>query len=264
MVIDFHTHCFPDTIAEKAMGTLAQNAGNAIPVFDGTVGGLTAYLEQHHIDKAVVLHIATNQKQQKNVNNFAASINNSGRLISFGSVHPFAPDVLDELERIQSLGMKGIKFHPDYQDFFVDDPAVFPVYQKAARLGLVTVFHSGVDLEFFEPVHCSPERLRRALPQFDGAPVVAAHWGGYMSLYETEKHLVGQPVFFDTSFAYGRVPQQHAKRILARHGADKILFGSDMPWSATHDELRMIESLGLSQSEFEAVTYKNAERLLGM
>ena len=263
MLIDFHTHCFPDAIAPRAMDILAKNAGNMEPFCDGTAGGLTRYLEENGIDKAVVLSIATNPKQQTKVNDFAASINR-GRLIGFGSVYPAAPNALDELERIKKLGLRGIKFHPDYQDFFVDDPKFFPVYEKAAELGLITVFHSGVDLEFFEPVHCTPQRLALALPAFNGGVVVAAHMGGCGCLYETEQHLVGRDVYLDTSFSYGRVPAQHARRIILRHGADRILFASDMPWSGTNDELRFVDALGLNDEQYQAIVCDNAKKLLGM
>lgn len=263
MVIDFHTHAFPRKLAEKAMGVLQRNAGNLAPYTDGTAESLEAYLAKHDVDRCVLLNIATNERQQHSVNDFAIAMNRAP-IVSFGSVFPGAPDALEELERLRAAGIKGIKLHPDYQKFFVDDPAVFPIYRRAAELGMITVFHSGVDIEYFEPVHCTPERLLRALPEFGGAPVAAAHMGAYLCWYDVERYLVGQNVYLDTAFSYGRMPREHARRIILNHGADKVLLGSDLPWSGTHNEIRFIRSLELSAEQEAAILGGNAARLLGL
>ena len=263
MIIDFHTHAFPEKIVEKAMRTLIHNAGNAIPFTDGTAAGLLKYMDANGIDKAVVLNIATNPKQQHNVNDFAASIN-SDRLISFGSVHPDAPDAIEELHRIKEMGLKGIKLHPDYQGFFVDDEKLLPIYETIDKLGLVLVFHAGVDIQYFEPVHCPPERLCRVLSAFPGGRVVAAHMGGYLQWYDVEKYLVGKNLYLDTSYSYSRMPSPHAARIIRAHGTDKVLFGSDMPWSGTALEKRFIESLELDADAEAGILGENARRLLGL
>lgn len=262
MIIDFHTHAFPDKIAAKAMAVLSANAGNVIPFHDGTVPSLKAYVEKSGADKAVMLNIATTPRQQKNVNDFAIACN-QGAVIAFGSVHPDAPDALEELERIKEAGLQGVKLHPEYQSFYVDEDRMLPIYEKIRELGLITVFHAGVDIEYFEPVHCTPQRLAAVLPVFAGVPVVAAHMGGWMLWYEVEKYLVGKDVYFDTAFSYGRMPREHCKRIIRSHGAERILFGSDMPWSGTDLELRFIDSLGLDKEEKAAVLGGNAGRLLG-
>lgn len=261
MIIDFHTHIFPENLIDRAMEVLIKNSGNIAPQIRATVSGLTGYMDQHGLDRSVVLNIATNPKQQTNVNNFAAQIN-SERIIAFGSVYPKAENAIDELYRIKELGLKGIKFHPDYQDFYVDDPSVAKIYETAAALGLIVVFHAGVDIMYYEPVRCTPKRLAAALPAFKGGTVVAAHLGGYLQLYEVEEHLVGKRIYLDTSFSYSRVPSPHANRIIKSHGADKILFGSDMPWSGSHLEKRFIESMELDPEEYHAIMYKNAASIL--
>lgn len=261
MIIDFHTHAFPDKIVEKAMRTLVHNAGNTIPFTDGTADGIVSYMDGHGVDKAVVLNIATNPKQQHNVNDFAAAINGE-RLIAFGSVHPDAPDAVEELHRIRELGLKGVKLHPDYQGFFVDEDKMLPIYETIEKLGLILVFHAGVDIQYFEPVHCPPARLARILPVFGSGRVVAAHMGGYLQWYEVEEHLVGKNLYLDTSFAYSRMPSPHAARIIRNHGPARILFGSDMPWSAPHLEKRFIQSLGLSEKEERDILGDNAAALL--
>ena len=263
MVIDFHTHCFPDRIVARAMASLVRNSGIINPYIDGSLADLRRYMKQFGIDRSVVLNIATNPAQQKNVNDFAIEAN-AADTIMFGSVHPAAPDAMEELYRIRENGLLGIKLHPDYQDFFVDDPAVFPIYETAAKLGLITVFHAGQDCGIFEPVHCTPERLAKALPAFGGGKVVAAHFGGYLLWYEVEEQLVGKELYFDTSYCCGRIPKGQAQRIIQNHGADKILMGSDLPWSGTENEMGFLRALGLSEKEEAAVMGGNAARLLGI
>lgn len=265
MVIDFHSHVFPEKIVKKAMEVLSRNAGNAVPFIDGTVQGLLRNMEQYGIDKSVVLNIATNPKQQANVNDFAAGIH-SDKLIAFGSVHPDAVDAVEELYRIKSMGLQGIKLHPEYQNFYVDDPKMTRIYETCAKLGLIVTFHAGIDIQYFEPVHCTPQRLRQVLPVFSGSQgkVVAAHMGGFMLWYDVEKYLVGQNVYMDTGYCYSRMPVQWAKRIIQNHGADKFLFGSDLPWSGVHLERRFVEALELPAEEQEKIMGKNACRILNI
>lgn len=263
MLIDFHTHAFPEKIAEKAIEKLSFVSGNLAPHTNGTFTDLKRLLNQSGIDKAVVLNIATNASQQKNVNDFAASINDNQTIFSFGSVFPDSPDALYELERIKSLGLRGVKLHPDYQRFFVDDEKMKPIYKKIGELGLVTLFHAGQDYGFPPPYGATPERMEKALSWFD-SPVVAAHLGGKGYEEEVLKRLCGKELYFDTAFSYGALPKPYVEKIITTHGADKILFGTDTPWHNAEMEMRLIKSLQLSNDDFEKITHKNAEKLLGI
>ena len=261
MIIDFHTHCFPDALAARAIGALQKASGNIPAHSDGTAGGLIASMDRDGVDISVVLCIATNAHQQHSVNDFAASIQ-SDRLICFGSVHPESPDALEELDRIQSLGLRGVKFHPEYQQFFVDDEKMKPIYKKISQLGLPTVFHAGYDLAYGAPVHCSPQRLARALRWFD-SPVVAAHWGAWCDWEGVLQHLCGLPLYFDTSFGQGSIPTPFAKEIVRRHGTQRIVFGSDSPWHTPRQDMDFVKSI-LPQAQADAVLGQNAQALLGL
>lgn len=260
MTIDFHTHCFPDHLADRAIPKLSQDSGGLQPYTDGTVNGLRRRMVEDDVQISVVQHIATSPHQQTSVNHFAASINCTD-LISFGSVHPDAPDALEELERIKELGMKGVKLHPEYQQFYVDDPKMKPLYQKISQLGLILLFHAGYDYGFAPPYHCMPEQLKTALAWID-SPVVAAHWGGVGCGMEVLKHLCGLPVYFDTSFGYGTMPREIAKQILEKHGTKKILFASDCPWHSPAMERRLLHTLQLTDSELQDIYSRNAVKLL--
>lgn len=262
MLIDFHTHCFPDKIARKAIEKLSFISGGLFPYTDGTLSGLEKSMNDSDVNISVVLNIATNTHQQKNVNDFAVSINND-KIVSFGSVHHDSENIMEELERIKEMGLKGIKLHPDYQGFEVNDPKMKPIYKKISELNLVTVFHSGRDYGFGPPYGNTPEKLSKALLWFS-SPVVAAHWGGVSCYEEVVKYLCGTEVYFDTSFGYSQMPKYYAQKILDTHGADKLLFGTDTPWHTAQMELRLINSLELSEKDKEKIFYKNAQKLLNI
>jgi predicted TIM-barrel fold metal-dependent hydrolase len=260
-IIDFHAHCFPDGLAERALSVLSHEGGGLRPWFDGTVKGLLASMDKYGVQKSVALSIATKASQQTAVNNFAASIN-GGRIIAFGSVMPLAKDSIDELKRIKALGLLGIKLHPYYQGFHVDDKSLIPLYNAIGELGLITVFHMGNDIGFYDSNVCTPSMLKEMLVHFKGAPVVAAHLGGYMCWEETLSVLCKEDVYLDTSYIYGRIPKPTFEKIIQKHGSEKILFGTDMPWSTPLDELRLINSLNLTEREKENILSLNAKRLL--
>lgn len=264
MIIDFHVHAFPDALAAKALPLLSKCSGGVKPNYDATISGLESYLAKNNVDYAVVLNIATNPHQEKKVNDFAISLLEKKNIIPFGSVHPDSPNALSELERLAKAGIRGIKLHPDYQHFFVDDEKMFPIYKKIAELGFITVFHAGVDIGYPKPIHCTPERLLRVLDLFDDAPVVAAHFGGWLLWDSVLEDLCGTKVYLDTAFSSGKMPPDYAKELIKAHGADKVLLGSDMPWSDTLDEVRFVQSLDLSAEDEEKILSNNAKRLLNI
>ncbi len=261
MVIDFHTHCFPEKIAEKAISKLSFASGGLKPHTDGSYEGLKKSMKNGNVDVSVVLNIATNAHQQRAVNDFAISINNNTDTFAFGSVFPFSEDPIEELERIKANGLKGVKLHPDYQGFDADDQRMKPIYKKISQLGLITVFHAGWDYGFPPPYHATPEKLLKALSYFS-SPVIAAHWGGVNCCEGVLEKLCGTDIFFDTSFGYSMLPKYFAQKIIEKHGTDKILFGTDTPWHTPEMEMRLLGSLDISEADMEKITHKNAQRLL--
>ena len=263
MLIDFHTHCFPDKIAEMAVEKLSFVSGGLIHHTDGSLSGLKKSMDEGNVDISVVLSIATNAHQQSSVNDFAAQINGSGGIIAFGSVFPDAEDALEELERIKALGLKGVKLHPDYQGFFVDEDKMIPIYKKISALGLITVFHAGFDYGFPPPYGATPDRMAKILKYFD-TPVVAAHWGGANCGDGVLEYLAGKDIYFDTSFGYGQMPKYYAQKIMEVHTPDKILFGTDTPWHTPKMEKTLLNTLGITPEDMDKITHKNAQKLLGI
>lgn len=263
MIIDFHTHCFPEKIAKNTIEKLSYVSGGLIPQTNGTAKSLLSLMDKDNVDKSVVLSIATNANQQKNVNDFAISLK-SERIIPFGSVYPFSEDWEEELERLKDSGIKGIKLHPDYQQFFVDDERFFPIYKKIEKLGFILIFHAGEDFGFPPPYKATPERLRKVVTLIE-TPVVCAHWGSLLMVDDVLKYLCDlDNCYFDTAFGYGTMPKARALSILEKKGTDKILFGSDSPWNAPSWDVDMLKTMGLTQEEEEKIFYKNAEKLLSL
>ncbi len=262
MIIDFHVHCFPEEIAERAVATLAEKAD--IPSrSDGTVAGIKASMKKAGIDKSVVLSIATKPQQSKKITQWAESVQDDS-IIAFGSIHPDSTEWKDEMKRICEAGLKGLKFHPEYQDFYVDDPKLFPIYEKAAEMGLIIMFHAGVDLGFQPPVHCPPFRLKKVVRTFPGAKIVAAHMGGYDSWDDVERYLAGESLYLDTSFSLDKMSREQFERLVGTHGWERLLFATDSPWKDQSEEVRILRGMNLSDKVLQAVSSGNAAKLLGL
>lgn len=102
MIIDFHTHMFPDKIAARTIDFLSKTGGDMNPFTDGTWKGLKESTKQAGIDHSIVLPIATRPGQFHTINEFATHFQ-EGTLISFGSLHPESENYKEELKQIQDM-----------------------------------------------------------------------------------------------------------------------------------------------------------------
>lgn len=261
MIIDFHTHCFKDDLAPKAMANLAKNSLYP-PHFDGTLRGLKASMKEAGIDVSVVCNIATNAKQNVKVNDWAIESDKEEGIVSFGSVHPLFSDYRAEIARLKSNGIKGIKFHPDYQDFFVDDKSVYPLYEEIAANDMIMLFHCGYDLVLREPYHCVPDAFARMASDFAGAKIVGAHLGGQAMWDDVFRFVAGKDVYLDTSFGFKFMSREQIARFVELHDNDKILFATDTPWQK--QAVEVAEMKGFIQDDVlrEKIFHTNAEKLL--
>lgn len=261
MIFDMHVHIFPDFLAKRAISGIGETS-HVPPVTAATLSDTRKRLKQWGISGAAVMNIATKPEQQTNVNNWAAEIQDD-YFYCFGSVHPNAPDAVDELLRIRSLGLYGVKLHPEYQDFFVDDKKAYPVYEALQELGLPVTIHAGWDPVSPHLVHTPPKALAKVAHDFPRMTIIAAHMGGMKLSDEAEEYMIGlENVYLDTSMSYLIVAPQQAKRMILRHGTEWILFASDCPWSLPTEQVRYLEQLQLSTGAMEDILYRNARRLL--
>lgn len=264
MVIDFHTHIFPERIAERTIEAL-EAGGNTKAYTKGTLEALKGSMRENDVTISIVLPVVTKPAQFDTVNAFAADITEKDGIISFGGIHPQDEDYRDKLNKIKELGLKGIKLHPDYQETYVDDPRMVRIIRYAAELGLIVVLHAGLDIGLPDPIHCTPHRAANMLSQIDqaNARIVLAHMGGFKLWDDVEACLVGKNVWFDTSYSLGFINDSQFVRIIKNHGADRILFATDSPWSDQGETLSRFRTLDFTDEEFEQMLWRNGTELLG-
>lgn len=269
MLIDFHTHIFPDKIARRTIDLLAGKASIS-PFSDGTADGLLAEMARAGTDISVTLPVLTNPAQFESVNRFAAEINRqyaekSPRLVSFAGIHPACEDIDGKMAELRKNGFLGIKIHPDYQETFIDDDRYLRILQCAKDLDLIVVTHAGIDIGYRDkPVRCPPERALRLIRQVKHEKFVLAHLGASEMSHQVIDRLCGEDVYFDTSFVMRQTSEDVFKTIVQRHGADRILFASDSPWSCAADDAATIRSFNLDKTTEDKIFFENAKSLLGI
>ena len=264
MIIDFHTHMFPDKIAGRTLDYLSGIFG-ASPFADGTYTGLCNSMGKGAVDISIALPAVTKVSQVASINRFASAYT-EGPVISFGGIHPECENYKEILKEIKNLGLKGIKLHPDYQNFFADDEKAFPIYQKCSDLGLTIVFHAGFDPLSPYEIHGTAKAFACIHEEFPNLTMVLAHLGGMYRWEQTERMIAGTEgnVYLDVSCIAGEIGTDILKRIVEKHGVDRILFASDCPWDNPANEIKMINALDISQEDKEKIFYKNAAGLLGI
>ena len=265
MIIDFHTHIFPDKIAAKTIAALSE-AADVKAATDGTLSGLMQSMNHNGVDISVIQPVVTKPDQFDSINEFAAYVNTKyeGRLISFGGIHPDCEDYKAKLDRIKELGLKGIKLHPDYQRVMIDDVRYMNIIEYADALGLIILTHAGIDIGLPNPVHCPPEKARYVLDTLKPKKFVLAHYGAWKQWDEVYEYLAGADVYLDTAFTFDYIEQDKFVKILERHGSDKILFATDSPWSGQGESIEALRSMTISHEDLEKIQWKNAKLLLGL
>ena len=269
MIIDFHTHVFPDKIAKSTIDALASKSANS-PSTDGTVEGLLQAMERSNTDICVTLPVLTKPTQFESVAKFAIAINErfknaDKKLISFAGIHPQCDDIDGKMAYLKSQGIKGVKIHPDYQGTFIDDDGYFEILSCAKKHDMIVVTHSGIDDGYAgQPVRCPPERVLRVIEKVGHEKFVLAHYGAHKQWDEVLEILAGKNVYFDTAFTLHEIEQPLFKKILEKHGADKILFATDCPWQDIKNNVSILKSYQLDKEIEDKILYKNALKLLGL
>ena len=265
MVIDFHTHIFPDHIAAKTIEQL-EKKGGLTAAADGTLQGLLSSMKRCGVDMSVILPVATKPSQFESIQRFAKSVNEQypGKLLSFGGIHPDCEDYKKELDTIRDMGFQGIKIHPDYQGVMIDDIRYMRIIEYASELGLIILTHAGIDIGMPEPVHCPPDKMRRVLDEIKPEKMVLAHFGGWGQWDFVEEYLAGENIWLDTAFIYDYISKEQLLQILKKHDPKKILFATDSPWSDMTKGIEWIRSLLLPEETTEDILSGNAKRLLGL
>ena len=272
MVVDFHTHVFPDKIAEATVSAL-EKSGNTPAFSNGAISGLVGQMQRAGVDISVNLPVLTKPTQFDSILKFAKAINESysdsqkiPRIISFAGMHPDIEDYEEKLRLVKESGILGIKIHPDYQNTFFDDERYVKILAEAKRLDLITVTHAGLDGAYVgQPIKCTPKRVMNLLDKIGGYDkLVLAHMGGNQLFSEVYDTLAGENVYFDTAYVLQFFSENEFKKMAEKHGTERILFATDSPWRDQDVDLSILRDYSLDKLDEGKVLSENAIKLLGI
>ncbi len=258
--IDFHTHAFPDQIAPMAIQAL-EKKGNVKAYLDGTVDDLLSSMDRAGIERSVVCSIATRPEQFHPILNWSQSIK-SERIIPLPSVHPRDPEAMAHLLEIKDQGFIGLKMHPYYQDFFLDDPELLDLYRRISELDLLLVMHTGYDIGYPRIQRADPERILNVVEKVPKLRLITTHLGGWDEWTDVRNLLTGKPIYMEISFALDFLDQIRLRELIENHPPEFILFGTDSPWADQATTLKMLGKLGLDADLFNRIVRENALQLL--
>ncbi len=262
MIIDAHCHIYPDKIAVKA----SQSTGNfySIPMrYDGTILQMLSAGNEAGIDKFIVESVATTPKQVSSINHFVAdTVNNyPDKMYGLGTLHPNSEDIDADIDELQSLGLKGVKLHPDIQKFKLDDYRCLKIYEICEKRNIPILIHTG-DSRYD---YSNPNRLKPILEIYKNLIIVGAHFGGYSIWEEAAEQLHGiENLFVDCSSSFFALSDETIIKLINMYGTDKVLFGTDYPMWNMKENVDRLLSLGFSDEELEKMFYKNAVKVFSL
>ena len=259
-IIDFHAHAFPDQVATSAIPYLEEE-GDVKANHDGRISSLLAIMDREGVDKSVICCIATRPSQFEAIVSWSKQIS-SNRIIPFPSFHPDDPQAVEHISQIKEEGFKGIKMHPYYQQFFLDDEKLYPAYEKISDLGLILVMHTGFDIAFPRIRRCDPRQILNIMTRFPELKMVTTHLGAWQQWAEVEDLLAGRKIYMDISYTLGQIDTQTARRIILKHPREYLLFGTDSPWSGPQKTYKQLQALKLGDEREELILRKNGLALL--
>ena len=257
-IIDAHCHIYPDKIAERA----SQSTGKFydIPIaFDGKQSTLLEYGKNAGIDHFIVQSVATSPRQVWVINNFIAEsvAKSNGKFTGLGTLHPDSDNIKADVDEIINLGLKGVKLHPDIQQFKIDDYRMLKIYELCEGK-LPILIHTG-DSRFD---YSNPNRMLPILDIYKNLTVIGAHFGGWSVWDEaTEKLSQYENFYVDCSSSFYAITPEKAKELIMAYGTDKVLFGTDYPVWELQAEIEMFMKIDLTEKQREDILYNNAAKL---
>ncbi|NYT02482.1 MAG: amidohydrolase family protein [Methanosarcinales archaeon] len=262
MIIDFHTHLYPESVAAKVFPAARKKLKVEV-AGTGSPSDLGQRMRSAGVDRAVVLPLAKGTRDVSSVNRWTLSVLEEG-MIPFGAVHPFMEDLEEELDRLQAQGCRGVKMMPLLQEVFPDDPRSARLYEGLIERKMLLVTHAGKDPLEREEVYGTPEHFARMVECYPELRVVLAHLGGLRMWDEVQRHLLpaAREVYFDTAYVSHYLSRGEMIDLIEEIGADRVLFGTDYPWEDPGTGLQILRSLELPK--IDLLLYGNAARLLSL
>ena len=282
MIIDFHIHTFPEKIAARVVEKLGKQSHTKY-FTDGSGKQLIESAKRAGITYSVNLPVMTRVDQVEKVNTSLIQTReelfNQG-IITFGGIHPDYENYRAELKRLKDNGFKGIKLHPAYQELDLDDIRYLRIIDCASEMGFITLIHAGIDIGYPGHNYASVKQVLSVISQVHPEKFVLAHMGGWGDWENVEEYLAGAPVWLDTAFSIGPVTpgdttdgqpylsynltDEAFVRLVRKHGADRVLFGTDSPWEDQSDYLKRIRKMELTEEEKRKILSDNGVKLLGL
>lgn len=259
-IIDFHTHAFPDALAERAMKGLEHGA--SIKAFlDGRLSSLVASMDRSGIEKSLVCSIATKPNQFEPILQWSREIR-SERILPLLSIHPADKGYAEKIKITKGEGFKGIKLHPFYQEFDLDESRMFRMYELLCKENLLITVHTGHDIAFPRVRRADPTKILKVIEKFPELKLVTTHLGAWDQWQEVDTILAGKPVYMELSFSLEYLHSDPIRDIFLKHQKEYLLFGSDSPWTDQATTLDLFRGLELGEEIESAVLRDNAARLL--
>lgn len=259
MIIDAHTHVWPDALAEKAL--TANRLPGLSPIGDGKAGTLASGMAERGIGHSVALGVAGAGRHVDRTNEFVASLDR-GTFTPFGSVHVDLP-VEENLASLRRHGIHGVKVHPLFQGYGLRHERLWELFEAFGdEIGVIV--HVGAGGSGVVNDLSTPRMLREIVRAFPSLRLVACHFGGYHMLTEAEDELWDLDVVLETSWppSVAHVDPSTVRRLISRHGTDRIVFGSDWPMTDPASEIDAIRALDLGDDAESAILGGNLRRVL--
>lgn len=276
MLIDCHTHAFADKIAEKAVIQLIEYY-QVQTRYGGSLRDLLTVAVDAKLDALIMLVAATKPEQVKPANDWMLTLKEIPSLeleikyglgplpqmIHFGTYHPDDPNWFSEIQRLRQAQVKGIKIHPEFQGIDLADPRLNDFWAEIES-DFIVMIHVG-DPVHSESNHSTPRKVAAILDKFPKLRVIAAHMGGYLFWEEAYELLAGRDLYLDTSSTLPYIDTGMLRKLFAKHGTEKILFGSDYPLRSPAQDFEMLDRMDwLTGADKERIFGRNCAELLGL
>ena len=162
-------------------------------------------------------------------------------------------------------GIRGIKVHPDYVGMQISDPRFDVIFSLAEERGMFVVTHCGSDPVSPDRIHATAAELLAIVRRHPKLTFIAAHMGGPDQLDDVTELLAGSAIWLDTSLCSNREGERDKLiALLKNHDPDRLLFGTDTPWTDPKAEVAFLENAGLSADTLDKIFYRNAAKLLNL
>lgn len=262
MIIDFHTHIFPDKLAKRAIEILEkQSASFTKAVFDGTLKGLENEMNKNQVDKSVVCPIATKPEQVKKSNEWSIEIK-SDKILPLGTLYPGYETNEDELKKLADYGIKGIKIHPQYQNWNINSNEFYHIIELLIKYNFFALFHSGYDSAFPGDERACPEKFLIMKKKYPELKTVLAHFGGWNCWHRVYENLLNlENTYLDTSYTFDYIDMNVFFSIASNYTNEKIIFATDTPWLNQEKEINYIRKY-FKEKELNKIFSENAINLL--